>query len=78
MSNHLNFYIDGQWFTPAEAATIEEGLVMSFYDTQLPPDNGMVLYWTGVIMQDLIITHVSSGIQIAFSINTCPSNINPF
>ena len=38
----------------AEAATIEDGLVMSYYDTQLPPDNGMVLYWTGVIMQDLI------------------------
>ena len=38
----------------AEAATIEDGLVMSYYDTQLPPDNGMVLYWTGVIMQDLV------------------------
>jgi len=38
----------------AEAASIEDGLVMSYYDTELPPDNGLVLYWAGVIMQDLV------------------------
>ena len=52
----LKAYQESRFFVRiyAEAATIEDGLVMSFYDTQLPPDNGMVLYWTGVIMQDLI------------------------
>ncbi len=38
----------------AEAASIEDGLVMSYFDTELPPDNGLVLYWAGVIMQDLV------------------------
>ena len=38
----------------AEAESIEDGLVLSYYDTQLPPDNGLVLYWAGVIMQDLV------------------------
>ena len=38
----------------AEAASIEDGLVMSYYDTELPPDNGLILYWAGVIMQDLV------------------------
>lgn len=37
-----------------EADSIEDGLVMSYYDTELPPDNGLVLYWCGLIMQDLI------------------------
>lgn len=37
-----------------EADSIEDGLVMSYYDTELPPDNGLVLYWCGIVMQDLI------------------------
>ena len=37
-----------------EADSIEDGLVMSYYDTELPPDNGLVLYWCGIIMQDLV------------------------
>ena len=37
-----------------EADSIEDGLVMSYYDTELPPDNGLVLYWCGIVMQDLV------------------------
>ena len=38
----------------AEADAVEDGLVFGFYDTELPPDGGLALYWTGVIMQDLV------------------------
>lgn len=38
----------------AEADSIEDGLVMSYHDTELPPDNGLVLYWAGIVMQDLV------------------------
>jgi len=37
-----------------EGSTVEDGLVFDFYDTELPPDNGLKLYWAGIIMQDLI------------------------
>lgn len=37
-----------------EADTIQDGLVFDYYDTELPPDNGLRLYWTGIIMQDLV------------------------
>ena len=38
----------------AESSVIEDGLVFGFYDTIEPPDGGLRLYWTGLIMQDLI------------------------
>ena len=38
----------------AEASAVEEGLVFDFYDTELPPDGGLTLYWAGLIMQDLV------------------------
>ena len=37
-----------------EGTTVEDGLVFDFYDTELPPDNGLKLYWAGIIMQDLV------------------------
>jgi hypothetical protein len=37
-----------------EADTIEDGLVFDFYETELPPDNGLRLYWCGIVMQDLV------------------------
>lgn len=37
-----------------EGSTVEDGLVFDFYDTELPPDNGLKLYWAGIIMQDLV------------------------
>ena len=37
-----------------EGTTVEDGLVFDFYDTELPPDNGLRLYWCGIIMQDLV------------------------
>ena len=37
-----------------EADTIQDGLVFDFYETELPPDNGLRLYWCGIIMQDLV------------------------
>lgn len=54
--NALKGYQEERFFIRiyAEAASIEDGLVMSYYDTELPPDNGLVLYWAGVIMQDLV------------------------
>lgn len=38
----------------AEASAVEAGLVFDFYDTELPPDGGLTLYWAGLIMQDLV------------------------
>ena len=54
--NALKSYQEERFYVRiyAEAASIEDGLVMSYYDTELPPDNGLVLYWAGVIMQDLV------------------------
>ena len=37
-----------------EADTIQDGLVFDFYETELPPDNGLRLYWCGIVMQDLV------------------------
>jgi len=37
-----------------EAETIQDGLVFDFYETELPPDNGLRPYWAGIIMQDLV------------------------
>jgi hypothetical protein len=52
----LNSYQEARFYVRiyAEAANIEDGLVMSYYDTEIAPDNGLVLYWSGVIMQDLV------------------------
>ena len=38
----------------AETNAVEDGLVMSFYDTIEPPDGGLSLYWSGIVMQDLV------------------------
>jgi len=38
----------------AEYNAVDDGLVMSFYDTVEPPDGGLGLYWCGIVMQDLI------------------------
>jgi hypothetical protein len=37
-----------------EAETVQDGLVFDFYETELPPDNGLRPYWAGIIMQDLV------------------------
>ena len=37
-----------------EGSAAQDGLVFDFYETELPGDGGLTLYWSGVIMQDLI------------------------
>lgn len=44
----------------AEYNAIEDGLVMSYYDTIEPPDGGLALYWAGIIMQDLVTVEDTS------------------
>lgn len=44
----------------AEYNAVEDGLVMSFYETVEPPDGGLGLYWCGIVMQDLITVEDTS------------------
>lgn len=37
-----------------EGETEQDGLVFDFYETIEPPDNGLRLYWCGIVMQDLV------------------------
>ena len=38
-----------------EGETEQDGLVFDFYETVEPPDNGLRLYWCGIVMQDLVV-----------------------
>ena len=37
-----------------EGSAAQDGLVFDFYETELPGDGGLTLYWSGIIMQDLV------------------------